>query len=398
MDNPEFARFESLLQPPMEADKLQDAVDNISRSLQRMYHHPPGGSPEIKSFAMAAIECVQSPEEYPEFNQVLQSFVSSRQDKRHKGLKLPDYQAQLLRIGFQYVLMDMDPAYPAGGRDTDKWHGWFGAILENPYRRAMLEDALWANDNQANDEKRYAGGKIAIAAYADRLPAELSLIDVGCSAGLGPIQLGENLPFSDFKIKASGYAGRLIRKALRRNLNLKVNAGLDKVPEINWPWVEACSYYPHELTNVRRKYLRGLLFRKHDGFSFVQGDITKGETAEGLQGARKLVPGGKYLVGMAFNSMYEVDPPELGRAMNSFESLASGLAIVQDAVKISRKDPRRLEFAADIYDHPYNLVCKDLTVPNQPYVLLGTWSSFRCGTFTATEYLEDRLEAVQRLL
>jgi hypothetical protein len=397
MGSQEFAQFESLLQPPMEAERLHAAVNNFEHSLQRMEHHPPGGSPEIRSFARAAIECIEAPEDHPIFNHVVQTFVSTRQDKLDVRLKLPDYQAQIFRIGWQYVLMDMDPSYPAGGRETSKWHDWFNRLLEQPYRKAMLEDAIWTNDNQANDEKRYAGGKIALAAFADILPERLKLIDVGCSAGLGPIQLGENQPFPYFRIQAGEYARKLIRRAMRRDLTIDVNAGLDKVARINWPWVEACSYYPHELANVRRKYHRGQLYRKHAGFNFVQGDVTKGETSEGLQGARELVDGGNYHGVMAFNSLYEVDPAETDDTVTSFESLASGLAIVQDAVAIA-EDPTKLEFATDIYNHPYNLVCKDLTVPNQPYVLLGSWSSFRCGAFKATDYLEERLHTVRHLL
>ena len=373
---------------PLSSSELQRRMGCMVNSLYGITVHPPGNSEEIRAFGVTALERAKHAAPHSPFHSVLTDLIQIRQD-------LPiDHQAQLLRIGFQYELCKVEPTYPAGGKDPRQWHRWMDRILEDSYARADLEDALLTHYNQANDPKRYAGPKLALLACADRLPPSFDIVDSGCSAGLGQIQIGENLPFSQIKfVTDQRFMRFILHQVLKSALDVGKNIGFDRVVDSNIDWVEACSYYPHEYADKSKIAQRQALYKKRDGFRITYGDINDGPDNVGLAEVRKHVPNGKFNVSMSVTSLYEIPSAKRDQAVKNLESLADHLTIIQDVAEIDPNDPTKLIFATDIYAPTahYNLFMKDVSRPDQPFEKLGRWANFRCHTFTPTRTLLNKL-------
>lgn len=385
----EYPGLDTLLSHDLSPLEQVSVRHDMRNAFWGIVQHPPNGSAVYSAFGYAAWEAMQKPEDHPKFNDFIDTFNSSRQN-------LPvEHRVQLLRIGFQYALMRADENYPINGEDKDQWHAWFDCILDDEYLRADLEEAVWTFNNQANWPQRMAGEKIAYAAHADILPDPADLVDAGTSAGLGLVQLKDNLPFSRITVRhPSKVARRLVHRAVNEPLNIGRAVGFDILAGANKYWVEACTYYDSDLRKAVLRRHRDQLYRQRSHIKIVQGDLAAGDDEDGLSEVRGQLKDGKADIGSAVNCLYEVHPDHLYEATLSFESLIKFLAITQDSAEIDPNDPTRLIYNRDIYapSAHYNLFSKEVHAPGQPQVHLGRWLTFRCNTFVPTDECIDRLD------
>ncbi len=243
-----------------------------------------------------------------------------------------------------------------------------------------------------------------MVAHADILPTNnLTFVDGGCAAGLGQFQLEENESFGEIRCANKLFTPierfateKLTMAALSRYLASNGgNVSFDRLPNIDWPWIEASRHYPadfrEEVINCLR--IQEEHYRARGHLRVVQGDFVGGGNLGGLTKVRSLSPDGKWDVAMAVTSLYEVPKTDINEALLSVESLARHLVIVQDTAEIDETDPTKLIFADDIYapSARYRLFSKVVSKPGQPYVQLGTFKDFRCGEMEAEPYLIDRL-------
>jgi hypothetical protein len=392
--HPAVASFE---RGPFSLEQAGEEHLKLLSAAEGMIDHPPARSQEIKALGVAKVERLKNPDKYPVFKSVTDFLNHDRQDLP------PDQRIHLLRIGLQYILMRPGVAEdyeknPEKGRDPAQWHHWMDLIFSDDGLTSDLTDALGNFNNQANIPKRSAGIRIANAAHARDLPEDISWVDCGTSAGLGIVPIAYNLPFSRITVKgASRYESALISKALKHRVDVKNCFGFDLAPPPNKYWIEACSYYPSELTNERLREERENLYDAAKKIPLLWGNITLPST--GLDDVRdRLKPDGKADAVSGITSLYEVNNEDRETARVAFEGLGRYLAIVQDVAEIDPDDSRKLIYSEDIYaeDAHYNLFAKLLAIPDAPYIKLGRWLTFRCNTFIPSKALIAMLERAQR--
>lgn len=385
-----LAGFDKHLTDSEAAADMQD----FETALHELADHPPGNSQALVSFSAAAVNALHD-ENFPEFRQLTDGFIRGRVDM------VAPYKVQLFWRAFQYVLLERthDALYPAAYGNELTWQMAFRTILTdrpgkmNPEGWA-LKEMLDVNNNQTNEPRRYAGIKLAIAAYARELPAAPSLVDAGCSAGLGQIQIGENIPFRGIQLEAGLEVRKLLRDRLMAKLAISNNIGFDKVVGIDPKWVEACSYYPSELEDTKlnqsKRRFREFLYRRRRNFVRLHGDLTEGP--DSLDDIIDRNQGQPYDVATALTSLYEIPKDQLAVATDSLESLSGKLVVVQDFAEIDKHDPTKLVFAEDIYapDSKYQLFSKLKANGDDHWTHLGTWSSGRCARFKPTDALIER--------
>lgn len=374
-----------------------DEINQFEQALIDLGDHPPGNSEALIAFSQAALSDLHNTE-FPEFSAVVAGFIRDRPEM------VAPYKVQLFWRTFQYTLINRqaDVQYPQAYKQPRAWHAAFRDILVDPpdrmnYEGWTLRELLATNNNQTNEPRRYAGVKLAIAAHAQKLPESLSIVDAGCSVGLGQIQIGENIPFTGIAIEADKDTRKLLREKLLARLSITNNVGFDQVIGIDPKWVEANSFYPSELEenkyNNSKKHFRDFLYRRRADFIREHADLTEGQICTKDVLARN--NGQAYDVAMALTSLYEIPKDKLGGAVDTLQSLTNKLVVVQDFANINPADPTKLEFAVDLYapETKYRMFTK-LVGEEDQWTHLGTWNSGRCTRFRPTAALIEKcLEA-----
>ena len=378
------------------AAEIATDVYHFEAALHDLAAHPPGNSEALVAFSEAALLDLHDEVNFPEFRQVVEDFMA---DRPEIGAA---YKVQLFWRSFQYLLLNRatDNQYPAAYKNVMTWQTAFRAMLVHEDGRHTsegwtLQEILAVNNNQTNEPRRYAGVKLAIAAFADVLPPKPSLVDAGCSAGLGQIQIGENIPFYGIDIKATPSCRKALRELFIGNVAIGNNIGFDKLSSSDIKWVEANSYYPSELEdnkfNHSKRRLREFLYRKRQGFKPLFGDLTEGP--DGVQEVLEKNDGLKFNVASALTALYEIPKNKRRVALTTLESLSDTLVVVQDFAEIDPENQTNLRFADDIYapSSRYKLFAKRVDQPNeQPWEHLGTWNNGRCTVFRPAEALISR--------
>lgn len=371
------------------AQKRAEMVD----AFFSMTQHPPGDSTYFQAFAVAALECTLNPDRFTDFNEVLDELIAYR-SRGANPLDIP-HQAQLLRINYVYALRKHGTDFPDKGEDPVTWLHWFDTVLQHKLARGMLEDANISYNNGATDERRYAGMKIGMKVMADILPDRpLDIFDAGCSAGIGGIQLGENLPFINVRFNAKPEIRKLGRRALNEWLDIGRNVGADIYPNGDIPHVEAASYYIEEYRNTARRDRRAKLYQYRKGYRIIPADITGlADQGSGLQTVKEIFPGGQADIGMEVTSWYMLPKEHVSLATKNLDDLSRFITLAQDKAVVDPARPSQLAFASDIYapSTKYGLFVKQTQVPGAKQELLGTWDSFRCNVFTPSAFCVDKL-------
>lgn len=384
------ASFEKKMTPLEVASGVQD----FEAALHDLALHPPGKSDTLVAFSAAALHDLHD-ESFPQFKQLVEDFVRGRTDM------VAPYKVQLFWRAFQYLLLERtaDKEYPAAYNNSLTWQIAFRTILIDPPDRLnpegwSLMEMLDVNNNQTNEPRRYAGVKLAIAAHANALPDAPSLVDAGCSAGLGQIQIGENIPFHGIHIEAEQNIRKLLRARLIGTMAISNNIGFDKIVGIDPKWVEACSYYPSELEDTQLNHskhkFRQFLYQRREDFVRLHGDLTEGPGS--LDDILVRNQGQQYDVAAALTSLYEIPKDQICIAAKALESLTDKLVVVQDFADIDPTDSTKLIFAEDIYGpaSKYRLFSKLISDGEEAWTHLGTWSSGRCARFRPTAALIDK--------
>lgn len=367
--------------------EIGQSIEEFENSLKEMAEHPPGNSQALIAFSEAAVTDLHDKGGFPAFREVVEDFMRDRPE-----LVAP-YKVQLFWRTFQYMLLDKDDRlhYPTEYDSPIIWQAAFRSILHDYPSRWHLQELLATRNNQTNEPRRYAGAKLAVTAFRHMLPDAPSLVDAGCSVGLGQVQLAANIPFKGVRINAAPADRKLIRSILFSQLTFSTIVGFDKVANTDTKWVEANSYYPSELTNTpenrARQAYRHFLYRER-----VKAKILVGDLVEGYDGVIDVIQYNNlkpYDAALAITTLYELPGEEVDQATATLESLTDKLVVVQDFAQINPRDPTKLIFAKDIYapGSKYQLFAKPLKQRRAQWQQLGSWNSGRANVFTPSDYL-----------
>jgi hypothetical protein len=355
---------------------------------------PPGNSKVVEACMEATLQDLHN-ESFPEFNQTVLTFLRDRPDMS-AHLKV-----QLFWRVFQHSLIKSSDNinYPADYAKVMTWQKAFRSILEDAPNAINpdgweVQELLATHTVQTNEPRRYSGVKIAIDAYSDIIGQEPSYVDAGCSAGLGQIQIGENIPFRGVNIDTRK---REVRHRVRSGLNKQISfskiVGFDMISGTSIEWVDACSN-PKELADTarnrdRRKYREHLgTHRKY--YKRLHGDLSEGDP--GIKAVMDENNGQKYDVASALTMLYEIPVDLQTKATKTLEYLSKCLVVVVDFAEISHEDPTQLITAKNIYapGSRYRLLAKELTGDNLNWQHLGTFDNGRCTSFKPEKILLKR--------
>lgn len=374
--------------------EVQRGLLDFERAVEDVRHFPPGDS-KVVTACMEAIQCDLHDDKFPEFKSVIEGFIKDRPEM-NGHLKV-----QLFWRVFQHILLKRDDRdrYPADYVNRLTWQIAFRTALDNNDADTNpegweVQELLATQNIQTNEPKRYSGVKIAVDAFSNILPERPSYVDAGCSAGLGQIQLGENIPFRGIDIKTnSPSVRRRVRAGLVSSLGFSSIVGFDKITGTSIEWVDACSN-PKELTNTernreRRRYRQNLVMLQNN-YRRVHGDLTEGYA--GVEGVLSENGGNPYDIASSLTTFYEIPLNLQPTAMKTFESLTNKLAVVVDFAEVNKDDPTQIITAKNIYDpsSKYRLLAKLVDSDDSPWQVLGTYDNGRCGSFRPDRALLER--------
>ena len=393
-----FGLTESYHHPVAEYVAAEKAA--FIESLEKMGENPPGGSVALSEFSKAALtDLSENQTRFPELGNLVDAFIEQRPDMDGA------YKVQHFWRTFQSYLIDTDrPHYPREYICTT-WQGVFRSMLRDPERVRDIEQKLWTRNNQANEPRRYAGLKLAMAINRPPLPSKPTLVDAGCSAGLGPVQILKNINFENVRFDTEDCTvAEYLQRRLAGKLALGTTVGFDSeiIDKATIDWVEANSYYPSELLDNRKRSHRKRLYRarreltgrhlpaedqrfKVELANLIPYDDRDDDT---LESVRSHVPGGKYDVAAALTTLYEMPEEDRLRAIKQLASLADKMIFVQDFAYRDPDDPSHLIFPG-IYTTPYTAFIRLPDDPENTWHELGQWDSGRCYAFTPSKLLEN---------
>jgi hypothetical protein len=370
-----------------------DSLNNFREALNQLPIGTHGGE-VVPAFSYTALEDIDNiTDDFPEFRTFVEAFLDDRPE-------LPSaYSAKLLFNEFQYMLLEYSPdTYPAEYTSQSAWHSAFRALVLNKAISNEMRSDLASRNIQTNEPRRYAGLQLAIAAHSDKgglITAPPSLVDAGCSAGLGLVQLKEGVPFKDVQIlRASPELRHYLRQKLLGRVTLDKVVGFDQVAldKDTLRWIEANSYVTElgdEVRAAHRKFLSSKRNKSDAEVSIIKADLLDTRHLGAVRRASHSGDG-KFDISSAFTALYEAKDPV--KAQNELQRLARTMTVVQDYAELDPGDPAKLVFRKNIYarDSRYNLFVKYVLDRRNPsWHMLGSWgSSGRCYHFSPTEQLE----------
>ncbi len=376
----EFSGLNGIMNP-LPLSELPRALADIQEPLEVMVESPPGGELGYRSFAEFSLNCIEKPELSPKFHADITDLVLSRTDIT------ADHQANLLRNALQYALIGLNTTrFPNGAEHPDQWAKWRTMMQEDPYVMGNYEDALISGRVTATIIERYAAVHFAAACFLDVLPDELTVGDIGPATGIALVNLRENLGWPSIEFDVPDTDKELCYRALAKHLKFKQIEGMDLDAEANWMWVESNSTYISQIGDAKRTAIREAMYKQRGQLKIVHGDLTMGETEEGVKDFRALVENGTYNLLVAVCMYYEILPHLRRGARQTADTLTDGLQVVVDTAKPSR-DGMELVHAKHIYSAPLNILARHVTPENHdnPWLLLGKLDSFHPKMITPSK-------------
>ena len=395
--------FDHLLNP----DALEEQKKEFGEAVRRFIKRPPDGSSYSVAMGEALLLDLQD-ESFDEFQSMLDYFLQARQEVPIDQ-KLILYRQIIVSELFDsiYKMEDMSPL-----GEIDFWRSSHRTMLRNESVNQKIRGTIETIINQTNIPQRYAGAVIAInAALGNDRP--LKVLDIGSSSGLGLAQIYSHFDFDPFDIKGVGPdKQQRIRELLDRGIHFGKLLGLDKSPVNDFRLAEAQATQLAEFSDRERTEKRSRLYKEikekklSNKIKLLHHDVLVGPAHPYNEEIFEEMGGSSADVVMELTAFYEIPDVKIKQlgyddfvdakkvALDSMQNFAGerGMLVVQDFFSLDPKDESQINFARDIY-HPssqYNLGVK--LDREQSWIILGTWSSGRCKSFTPTQALFDLMD------
>ena len=326
--------------------QFEKAFLEFEAGIEKVRISPPGNS-VIVSACLEAVESDLHDPAFPELKDTVEDFISSRPDLTGT------MKAQLFWRVAQHMVRKHDPDnYGSSYRYPLSWRMALRTILvpqnndRKDYAHWEMKEILQTCDVQTNIGLRYAAVDIVLPAYADKLPANPTIVDAGCSAGNGQSYLSEARLPTGIRINTHN---KSLRKMVRDNLATKTlfenNVGFDKVVSSSPEWANDCRYPEEVIAEYRlRQRLATADQPRLSSLPILRvgGNLLDGPA--GMESVKAYNNNKRFAIATALTTLIYMQPNELPVAMSSLASLADTLMIVVDFAKLDPADPSKLVF------------------------------------------------------
>jgi hypothetical protein len=362
---------------PASGNRIEDFAQRLEINRQYYTVQDPSNK-TLAVFAEAALIALEK----PYFRELVLDIFQARPDLP------PPYAVKLLERVYQADLLQHDPGYPIGYRDTDAWLREFAEVNDDMLRSGVVWHSLMYRNLQSNVAERYKTIKLLTALIQERFDEPPSHLDVGSSVLHGDIKLAfnqmhgpERVPFGLIDVtdtdheRATGtpnrYLTELANTALKQQVEFGPMMGID-ITDVDDPvtkqWVKSCSFYPDELLDEKRVSEYDELDRldpHHERVQVFRGDFA----AFDFRRFREVSPVETYDIITFSTVFYQVSPHERTAMLVNASQLLSprGIIVIQDGV-------------GGDFSKRYNYVTSviDSTESNPSEQTLLRWETPRC--------------------
>lgn len=313
------------MNPSFDPNFLSELIDQS--------HNPPGNDPVLGSFYAALVELA---EEKDKIAVLLMKVKKKRSDITYKHL------VNLIFRAYQAIkLKENDLNY----RNFNKIRAWkkeFNLILKGKNRK-YFEKLLLTKSTTTTIYQRYAGPFALISLL---YPAyDLTIADLGCGGNYGLRGLELKEPFKTIQDLTSQ---KIVNKLLQKKINLKMGLAVDKEDPNSTAarfWRIACSFYPHELDEMKSVLEFENKIKKSNKVQFFKINLLK-----------KAPPKIKVNLVILSTVLYQLNLPEqlllINRAKKSLSQ--DGFLIVQDFAVKNLANARQLDFNDSWFGKKYS--------------------------------------------